>query len=118
MIVCEPAANAPTLARRALRMWLAEVPCPESVKDDVLVVFSELVTNAVRHTGAEFTADATFDDGRLRLTVTDCEPTPPAVLPHAGPSGGFGMRLVASLSDGWGWHPLGEGKQVWAETLC
>ena len=117
-LVFDSAANASAIARRALRWWLEEVQCPKSIKDDVVVVFSELVTNAVRHAGVEFTAAATFDDGRLRLSVTDREPSPPAVLPDAGPSGGFGLRLIEALSDGWGWRPLGVGKEVWAETLC
>ena len=40
-------ATAPRLARQAMREWLADVPCPDALVEDALLVISELTTNAL-----------------------------------------------------------------------
>jgi anti-sigma regulatory factor (Ser/Thr protein kinase) len=109
---------APRQARRAVARWLVGVGCPEETKGDVLLVVSELVTNAVTHAHAAPIVEASFDDGRLRLEVHDTDPAPPTILPVSGPHGGYGLRIVACLCDAWGWTAMPEGKRVWTETLC
>ncbi len=111
-------AGAPREARHAVRDWLSTVACPERVREDMLLVVSELVTNAVVHAQSDPVVVGMFDDGRLRLEVHDDDRSPPIVTPAAGPHGGFGIRLVAALSDAWGWAPTESGKRVWIETLC
>ncbi len=104
-------------ARRALESWLRTVQCDRSVSDDALVVVSELVTNAVRHTESAPVVIATFDDERLRIEVHDGDPRGPVSTPDAA-VGGFGLTIVASLFDAWGWEPTPFGKRVWSEALC
>lgn len=100
--------------------------------DDVALVVSELVTNALRHAlPAESTPRVSANEGPVRLHLMRwtgrlvCAVRDPS---HDGPrsreadedfsaESGRGLFLVDSFSDGWGWHPLAgslHGKVVWA----
>jgi anti-sigma regulatory factor (Ser/Thr protein kinase) len=109
---------APRLARRALREWLETVPCPDTVAGDAQLVVSELTTNTVVHTTSAPTIEASYDDGRLRIEVHDQDRSPPHIRHQLSTDGGWGLRLVAAVTDGWGWTPTTAGKQVWVEILC
>lgn len=82
--------------------------------EDVELVISELVGNAVVH-GGGFVRVRLFDctEG-VRIEVEDGNPTPPlAVEGHTGRPGGMGVRFVERLAR-WGWQPTADGKLVWA----
>jgi anti-sigma regulatory factor (Ser/Thr protein kinase) len=106
--------RAPALARAEVTSWLDEHGLT-SDRDDVIVVLSELVTNAVVHTTRPPTLLAVARDGHVRVEVHDEDGRGPEIAEVAGSSGGFGLRLVAKLSDRWGWSPTSTGKVVWAE---
>lgn len=101
------------LARRLTRETLATWGFGGDVDDTVLLV-SELVENALRHgRGAPVLRLRRLPAG-VRVEVFDESP----VLPQAresGPSGGWGMLLVARLSSRWGSEPRDGGKVVWCE---
>ncbi|MEU8872740.1 ATP-binding protein [Streptomyces javensis] len=96
--------------------------------DEVALVVSELVTNALRHalSGTAATGEPERPvrlhlmrgPSRLVCAVRD----PSEVGPVAGEAGcgeesGRGLHLVESFTDGWGWQPLAgtpRGKIVWA----
>jgi anti-sigma regulatory factor (Ser/Thr protein kinase) len=111
-------AAGPRLARQAMREWLTDVPCPDALAADALLVVSELTTNALIHAGSPATIVALFDDGRLRVEVHDEERAEPYLRDQPGCSGGWGLRVVAAVADGWGSVPTPSGKLVWAEILC
>ena len=108
--------HAPSVARHAVADWLGSVPCDQATIEEIVLVVSELVTNAVVHARSAPLITAVFDDGRLRLEVHDDSLEPPTIRPPV--DGGFGLHLVSRLTDGWGWVPTPTGKQVWVETLC
>jgi anti-sigma regulatory factor (Ser/Thr protein kinase) len=106
---------APGKARRALRSWLSDVDYEDTVLDEALIVVSELVTNVVMHTASDAVVVALFDDHRLRIEVHDRDPHGPVASGVA--AGGFGLSIVESLCDAWGWEPTSLGKRVWTERL-
>ena len=93
---------------------------------DAIVVISELVTNALRHAcspepagpgGGRPIEVILFGGARqLLCAVTDpCQRSPVVQEPDYAAENGRGLHVVASLSDRWGWLPLGRGgKAVWA----
>ena len=94
--------------------------------DTVLLVVSELVTNAVLHARSEFELTVSGTDRVVRVEVSDHNPELPVwpelpVSTTGAPDeacGGRGLALVRSLAKDWGVeaHP-GDGKTVWCEVL-
>jgi hypothetical protein len=99
-----------------VRGWVVAVVDGSGVhRGDAELVATELLSNAIRH--AHSTADLAVTVGRdtVRFAVTDRSVEPPAVASHPDAAGGFGLRLVASVSTRWGWDPETDGKTVWCE---
>ena len=113
-----PLRDAPALARHALRTWLATLDCPDGVGSDAVLVVSELTTNAVVHARSSAAIVGSLDDGWLRIEVHDDDPTRPQMSATPGAEGGWGLRIVDAITDGWGWAPTLTGKYVWSEQLC
>ena len=119
----EAVSQARRFARQTLTGWGME-----NLADDVALVVSELVTNALRHGVAAAGAPAAADgaptvrlglarwSSRLVCSVRDPSSTGPAPKsPGFTAESGRGLHLVASCTETWGWHPLtGAGKVVWA----
>lgn len=110
--------RAPGLARRALEGHLDGAVSDED-RSTLALLVSELVTNAVRHTGAEETPVllvVASSAGRIRVEVHDRGPgfqrQPPR--PHPDGDGGYGLVLVERMADRWGVTGR-DGSQVWFE---
>lgn len=83
-------------------------------RDDVVLIASEMVTNALLHGEGEPVLRLSGSAWRVRIEVSDDSPTLPAVR-EAGADGGWGLRLLDQVSAGWGAFPRGTGKVVWCE---
>ncbi|GAA4367023.1 ATP-binding protein [Nocardioides caricicola] len=120
-------------ARHAVRDLCANVPPPpisEDRADVAALLTTELVANAVIHSGKAAVLDAVVADRTLRVAVSDTSDDQPA--PRSGAQraadamtgsrdegeSGRGLFLVDELADRWGWHPHRDGapgKTVWFE---
>ncbi|MFI6647154.1 ATP-binding protein [Streptomyces sp. NPDC050529] len=110
--------EAPSHARRAAVAFLHRTrPAlgPER-HDDVLLIVSELVTNAVRHAPGPSALTLTTTAGTLDIAVTDCSCIPPA--PRAPDltdgTGGMGLHIAEDLGARVFTEPLPGGKCVHA----
>ncbi|GAA0601052.1 ATP-binding protein [Streptomyces crystallinus] len=113
-------------ARRWARSRLAGcgIRLDEPLAETLILLISELVTNAVVHTGCPAVLRMLFgpiggpaDGGTVRVEVADssaCAPKPR----HADgdDTNGRGLELVDGLADRWGWQAEGAGKSIWCEV--
>lgn len=90
------------IARTILSLW--GIDLEHAVIDDAIVVLSELVTNAHRHTSCFGDAEVRIDlttESLLRIAVHDQNPNRPKALaaPYDDDSGGWGLFVVKQLVD-------------------
>nr|WP_317443946.1 ATP-binding protein [Streptomyces collinus] len=111
-------------ARRWARSRLAGlgIQADEALAETLVLLVSELVTNAVVHTGRpavlrlSLPGAAAEPAATVRLEVADSSSRAP--VPRCAGSdatGGRGLALVDCLADRWGWSPEGSGKSIWCE---
>jgi anti-sigma regulatory factor (Ser/Thr protein kinase) len=103
------------------RRFVADVLRAEGTDADdaVLLVTSELVTNAVRHGEGDVELRVIVEPGSVRLEVLDDGHAPlsaPEATPPPDSVGGRGLHLVRSIARGWGTGFDDDGRtMVWAE---
>ncbi|WP_260609680.1 ATP-binding protein [Streptomyces sp. WAC06614] len=87
------------------------------IAEHVVLLVSELVGNAVRHTGARsFGLRMLRRRGWIRVEVRDPSRGLPCLMPvHELDTTGRGLFLVDKLSDRWGADLLPRGKTTWFE---
>ncbi|WP_327677418.1 ATP-binding protein [Kitasatospora sp. NBC_00458] len=113
--------RSPQLARRMLRELLDTVPDGHRFTEVGELLTSELVGNAVLHSGMPgrlIRVLFAVDDTRLRIEVHDAGDRPPVPRQPAATDGcGRGLLLVEALALAWGHAPRpdGIGKVVWCE---
>lgn len=94
------------------------IAADEPLAETLVLLVSELVTNAVVHTGRPAVLRLLFGPGcgTVRVEVADRSAAPP-LQRHAdgGDTHGRGLELVDGLADRWGWQPEGAGKHIWCE---
>jgi anti-sigma regulatory factor (Ser/Thr protein kinase) len=85
-------------------------------QDDVLLVVSELATNAVIHAHSDFVVVVHQAASGLGVAVADDHTDVPTTQqPSPERVGGRGMRIVQALTRHWGVERIpGDGKVVWA----
>jgi len=99
--------------------WLPGVTEEQQmVAEDVLLLVSELVTNANLHAGGAIELLLHGTKERLRVEVSDGSQAPPVPrTPYqASRPGGHGLHIIARLSTVWGSEPRPGGKSVWVEV--
>ena len=118
-----------SLVRSAIRgfadSWRMEGWGPASFDEersaDLALVFTELLTNAVLHSGCApddvLVVRLALEGSRIRGSVTDPGPgfstEPGAVTPRV--DGGLGLFIVGRLAHAWGVRRVDGGNQVWFE---
>ncbi|MFI0777983.1 ATP-binding protein [Streptomyces sp. NPDC021212] len=128
-------------ARRWARSRLAGsgIGADEPLAETLILLISELVTNAVVHTGcpavlrmrfpaqtgttgggSDGSAEPATDKGpalgTVRVEVADASARAPRQRrADEEATNGRGLELVDGLADRWGWQPEGAGKRIWCE---
>lgn len=102
-------------ARRWARSRLAGsgIGDDEPLAETLVLIISELVTNAVVHTGCPAVLRMLFAaEGGVRVEVADASDRPPRPRHAEGEdTNGRGLELVDGLADRWGWQPEGAGEE-------
>jgi two-component sensor histidine kinase len=113
-----PGPMAAPVARRQLLAGNGAVP--SSVRDDVLLLVTELVTNAVRHSSAG-------PDGLVRVELRRGTDTVRVAVSDEGggfraeaplernEAAGWGLALVDRIADRWAVAPTPSGTRAWFE---
>jgi anti-sigma regulatory factor (Ser/Thr protein kinase) len=106
-------------ARRFIEARAADWSFPEPAGEQLVLIGSELVTNAVLHARTDLTLTLERRGDRVRISVRDRSKAP-ATLRHyrADALTGRGLGVVATLSDSWGISAAPGGKVVWAELAA
>lgn len=106
------------IVRRAVQGL--EESCGEEVTSRLAVICSELVTNAIRHSGVRPSdrIEVCLDvrpDGIHGAVVDTGRGFDPATVPDKPPEqGGFGLRIVEGMASRWGVNRNGSGRtEVW-----
>ena len=112
--VAPSAAGARRFVAAALRRW----DCPDDFVELVLLLTSELVTNAYRHARTETRVSVRFDGACVRLEVHDVGGGFPELRPlDTDRVDGRGLQIVDALADRWGYHSTAGGTAVWFELV-
>ncbi|MFF4902838.1 SpoIIE family protein phosphatase [Streptomyces sp. NPDC001068] len=112
-------------AVREARAFVRERLCAwglVDLSDDLALITSELVTNALIHAGSDVDLRLRVTGGRVRLEVRDSDTDPPVPTAYslseegsARAEHGRGLYLVDALACTWNTSPSGRGKTVWLE---
>lgn len=121
----DPGLGAPRSARTALRAWLV-ADGATGLEERVLLVASELVTNAAIHARTPLRLSYAASSSSVEVGVHDGVRAVLRVpeMPGPGPGldrgpdllvpGGRGLSIVQTVADEWGVRAEGDGKRVWA----
>ena len=108
-------------ARHAVAEQLTAAGVPDAVRDDAMLVLSELVSNAVRHAEPLPTGEigvswsVTHDVIHLEITDGGSSTRPQANIVAMTSMGGRGLDIVRSVSSEWGVTEGDSSVTVWAD---
>jgi anti-sigma regulatory factor (Ser/Thr protein kinase) len=109
-------------ARQAVLECDGGLPAP--VREDLLLLVTEVVTNAVRHAGVgpghSLPVEIRRSRERVRVEVVDPGTSFTRAVPRfrRDDSGGWGLFLVDRIAERWGVGRTAAGTCVWFELRC
>ena len=111
-----------SLARHAFATELMNAKVSDEVRQDAMLVISELVSNAVKHAAplpdGFVRVSCSIDEDRLRIEITDggavTRPNPAVATVFA--LGGRGLDIVRTISRDWGVIQDEDTVTVWADV--
>jgi anti-sigma regulatory factor (Ser/Thr protein kinase) len=111
--------RAPAVARSAISDQLFEMGIDGSLGQTIVLLVSEVVSNAVRHSAgpadSAIALEATISERSVRIAVTDAgQGFTPRPRDPERPGEGYGLYLVAKAARSWGVESEG-GTTVWFE---
>jgi anti-sigma regulatory factor (Ser/Thr protein kinase) len=116
-----PAPPSPSTAREIVRS--VSPPLSADASDAVLLMTSEIVTNALRHgrpqSAQEIVLRVERGPHNVRIEVVNDGPVfvpEPPFQPNADRDGGYGLYIVNRLASAWGVEPEGDRTRVWFEV--
>jgi anti-sigma regulatory factor (Ser/Thr protein kinase) len=91
-------------------------PADPDLRDQLILAFDEMASNALRHGGGRVQAAVRTTGDSFLIEVSDQATTaPPAPAVGRDPSeGGLGLYLIAELASAHGWYVRNGHKHVWA----
>ena len=111
--------------RQALAAWGEGIDEARAQWSDathtVILLTSELVTNAITHGASPVTVAVSWSGGQVRVEVHDRSrflPAPWPVIDHADDETGRGLLLVDTLATDWGFYRTPGGKAVYFTLDC
>ena len=114
----QPELGSPAAARAFVRSELQQQAVPEPPLETVILLTSELVSNALLHARTEVDLRLVMEASGVRVEVHDGgvrrPPLSPAPAPPAATSG-RGLMMVEALAGRWGVDGADDGKTVWFE---
>ncbi|RSN05167.1 ATP-binding protein [Nonomuraea sp. WAC 01424] len=111
----------PSQVSRARGLVTAALGRDHPLHDDVVLLTSELATNAILHSrsgdGGSFTVSVLSSDTTVRVCVADGGAEGPPCVCHAAPqaTSGRGLPLIEALSHRWGFVREAGSTTVWFE---
>jgi anti-sigma regulatory factor (Ser/Thr protein kinase) len=112
--VAPSAASARRFVGTALQRW----GCRDDFIERVLLLTSELVTNAYRHAGSDTRVSIRSDGECIRVEVRDAGTGDVEIRPlDVNRTDGRGLHIVDALADRWGHHSGRDGTVVWFELV-
>ncbi|MFI1452273.1 ATP-binding protein [Streptomyces roseus] len=113
-----PGAHAARHARQAMARMLTLEPalCPRGAAEDLVLIVSELVTNAVLHAKGPYALTISLETGRAGIAVSDGSREMSGHHAHGGTQrlgpGGRGLKIIRTLGADLFVSRTGTGKQV------
>jgi anti-sigma regulatory factor (Ser/Thr protein kinase) len=91
-------------------------PGAADLRDQLVLAFDEMASNALRHGGGGVRAEFQLTEDSYLIEVSDqAAAAPPSPAVGRDPSeGGLGLYLIAELASRHGWYVSGGHKHVWA----
>jgi hypothetical protein len=105
----------PLTIRDARHALASALQCEASLARDVVLVASELMSNARAHTAGDGRLDAWVSGDDIVVEVHDADPTLPPWPPAVDGRDARGLVIVDGIATAWGSEATDGGKVVWAQ---